>query len=109
MNEGRFGVRVFIISLAALVFSNCSVIITLLLISRTNPSPGVSAFIRYALSISYLFGWLAGLLLAIVSLVMVRRSRDLLIKIFVWIISSLAIISAMFWGLVAYTMVNFRW
>jgi hypothetical protein len=46
----------------------------------------------------FLWGWIPGFVLALVSLNMVSGSQDLLRKIIVWIFSLLAIILAMEWA-----------
>jgi hypothetical protein len=109
MDEDRFGVRVFIISLAALVISTLPFTLTLL-----EKSKGISIescrLILFGKPVGlFLWGWIPGLGLAVFSLFMVRRSQDLLVKIFVWIISPLAIIAALLWLMWFLFLSMFHW
>lgn len=96
MDENRYGVWVFILALIALFISTLPFTLTLLENSEVI-SRECSQRILLGPVALFLWGWLLGLVLAVVSLVMVRRSKDLLIKIIVWVFSSLAIIAALLW------------
>ncbi|MGD0077118.1 MAG: hypothetical protein ABSB91_00670 [Sedimentisphaerales bacterium] len=105
MDEGRYGVMIFLLSLAALIISSLPVSLTLLesleMISEDDRHRIVDALL--------LWGWLLGLFLAAFSIFKVRRISNLLVKIPVWIFSSLAILFSILWALLVLIALNFHW
>jgi len=96
MDEGRYGVRVFILALTALVIS--ALPLTLSLLEKSEVISTESFHLIFGRPVGlFLWGWLPGLGLAAFSLFMVRCLRDRLVKVFVWVVSSLAIIAALLW------------
>ncbi len=105
MDEGRYGVMIFLLSLAALIISSLPLSFILLesleMISEDDRHRIVDALL--------LWGWLLGLFLAAFSIFKVRRISDLLVKIPVWIFSSLAILFSLLWALLVLIALNFHW
>lgn len=107
MDEGRFGVTIFLLSVAALIISSLPVSLILLesleMISEDNRHRIVNTLL--------LWGWLLGLFLAAFSIFKVRRISDLLVKIPVWIFSSLAMLFSFVWLLLLllFSFVHFQW
>lgn len=105
MDKGRYGVIIFLISLAALIISTLPVSLILLenmeLISEDDRHRIVNALL--------LWGWMLGLFLAVFSLSKVRRINYLLIKIPVWIFSPIAILFCLFWAIIFLMARNFNW
>jgi hypothetical protein len=96
MDENRFGVCIFIISLLALIISALPFIRPLLEKSELISRESFHMIFGRPIGL-FLWGWLLGLGLAVFSLFMAHRLRDRLAKSFIWVVSSLAIIAALLW------------
>jgi hypothetical protein len=90
MNERRYGKFVSILSLIALVLTSYSVAIPLVMIFKNELK-------RDFLGYSVRFGWILGLVIAIISLILEKRIKAEHAKIFVCRISNYAIGCSLLW------------
>jgi hypothetical protein len=112
MDEKRYSALPFLLALLAWVTLATSFALWLLFFSKHGLPIGEDRDIlvhnmgTIALCL-FCMGWTPGLALAVVSLIMLRRSQNLLQKIVVRILSPLAIIAAILWSILALlTLIN---
>jgi len=101
MNEYRYGILPFFLSLAALAIS--ILFFTLPMLARSGIIADESFRQIWWSSIGLsLWGWIPGLVLAVITLGMLRRSRYLLRNIIVSSFSTIALIFSLIWASIAF-------
>ena len=103
MKKDRNDISVFILSLSALAISTSFFTINYLEKSGIISKESIPFYLMSAGCVGFVFwGWAIGLVTAVVSLVMAHRIQDKIVKVIIWVLSSLAIISAMLWALLIF-------
>jgi hypothetical protein len=113
MKEKHYGALPFLLALASLVTLVSSFALFLLTSCESGFPLGEDdrVLVHGMTTIAQcllLMGWIPGLALAVVSLVMLRRFRNWPVKIATIVLSSLTIMAVMFWALVIYTILPHR-
>jgi hypothetical protein len=97
MNERNYGILALILALVALVACSSLWLLMLLVSSGAIGNyESIDAFLWQHSWILY-WGWMPGMVLAVAHLLILRRPQNLILKILIWFILSLAIITAIMW------------
>ena len=103
MDDKRYVFLVFILSLSAVVISTSFFTIYYLEKSGIISKGSIPFYFMSASCVGFVFwGWVIGLVTAVASMIMAHRVRDKIVKVIIWVLSSLAIISAMLWALLIF-------
>jgi hypothetical protein len=112
MDDKRYDALPFLLALASLVTLASSFVLFILTFFESGfPLGKFGISVRDMSTIAWcllFMGWIPGLALAIVSLVMLRHLRSWLEKVAPLVLSSLAIMAVLFWALFIYIVLPHR-